>query len=114
MNKELEINLDKFKITTTNIINALYTEKYDDLKLLFDARQMIIDEINELKYDKNEFIFISDKLKIRELNKELNRVFILKKDHLKNEMIKLNERKNVNNNYRNRYGSKAFFFSKEV
>lgn len=113
MNEQLQSNLEKFKITTINIIEALYRENYDDLQMLFEARQMIIDKINLLIFDKSEFSTIGNKLNLNELEAELNRVMIEKKMHLKNEMAKLNQNKNADNNYKRRYGVKAVFFNRE-
>lgn len=114
MDNEIRKNLEKFKITTVNIIEDLYKEKYENLQILFDARQMLIDEISTKEYDNSEFIEIAEKLQLKEYDKELNRLMHQKRQKLMKHLQELNTRKNVRNNYSRKLNLNPGFFSREI
>lgn len=109
----LEENLIKYKDITLTIIEWVKAEEYEKLDEIFAQRQLILDDINESKYSKEELKIFYSKYEIEKLEKELafemkgKKVDLLKK-------MKQNEKRQVGTAGYNNISAKAVFLSKEI
>lgn len=105
-NKDLYHFLNMFKDKTLEIVNSIENNQLECLENLFFERQKIIDSINKLSYEKEEFIKIykeldisTEEMKIKAfLDKSIFEVKN-KRESLKNEILRLKNQKKINNKY---------------
>lgn len=114
MNNELKTLLEKYKNISLNILMLAHSEEYDPIETLINERQSIINSINNINYKKEEFIDISNKLGLKELEFKLAKLLELKKEKAKKQMEDFVNSKNANNNYKKNYSVDSLFFNKQV
>lgn len=95
----LNEELRKYRDSTEIIINHLVNDDYDSILDLFNNRQLIIDRISKIDYEKPDFISVSQSLGILDLEKKLNRIMEQKKNEVKIKLSKITTVRNVNSNY---------------
>jgi len=96
---ELRNKLIKFREITLNIIVSLEKEDYDPPRKLLKERELIIQEINNLNYQKEEFKKIDEELELLLIEKKLQNLMIEKKANIKLKIKKTLENKVANRNY---------------
>lgn len=93
--------LKKYRDLNMEIINALKEDNLDEVEKLLEEKDTVINHIQNMNYSKEEFIKISNELKVMESEKILNDISISKKNQYKNEMNKITKNKNANRMYTN-------------
>ena len=91
--------LKSYKDLNIKTINALKEDNLDLVEELLAKKDTVIDEIQSMNYQKEEFLKISNELKVMESEKTLSNVTIAKKNQYKNEMNKIAKNKNANRIY---------------
>ena len=81
--EELRKKLIKFREITLNIIDSLENEDYDSPEKLLEEREIIIKEINNLHYQREEFKKINNELELLIIEKKLQSLMIEKKAQIK-------------------------------
>lgn len=76
---ELRNKLIKFREMTLNIIVSLEKEDYDSPRKLLKERELIIKEINNLNYQKEEFKKIDEELELLLIEKKTSKSYDRKK-----------------------------------
>lgn len=114
MNYELEKYLQDYSKDTLKAIELLEKEDLDSLGSVLDSRQDIINCIEILDYTKDDFINISKRFKIVELQKRLSEVMIEKKLEYKKEIGKIKDKKDVNKSYTKEFSVDSIYFNKKI
>lgn len=109
----LEENCVKYKDITLAIIEAVKANEYEKLDKIFQQRQLILDNISEINYSKEELKKFYFKYEIDKLDKILDSEMNFKKEDLLKE-IKENEKRQMGVNGYNNLVARAVFFSKEI
>jgi len=107
--KELTQKLVNFKQVTIELISVLRKNEINKLDDLLNSRQVIIDNVEKLKYTAEEFTGICNELDIIKIENELLKLMQEKKDSTKEELSKIQITRNANNNY-----NKSFYNSVEM
>ncbi|MCR1933680.1 flagellar protein FliT [Clostridium tepidum] len=97
--EELRKKLIKFREITLNIIDSLENEDYDSPEKLLEEREIIIKEINNLHYQREEFKKINNELELLIIEKKLQSLMIEKKAQIKIKLKKTLDKKEANKNY---------------
>ena len=111
---DLYVQLSEFKNGTLDLIKSVEDEDYDSLEKKFNERQEIINKIEKLTYQKDEFIRICQELQIPDLNQKLDCLMHDRKNKIKNEMTNLVKKKNANNSYTKKMSVDPLFFNKKI
>lgn len=113
MDEKLKEFLEQFKKYTIEMIENLQSDKLDVFEDALKNRQKILDQINELKFNKSEFKALCEELNIIEMNNKLNNMTKEEKDKVKSNIVGLKKSQRANNAY-NYTMDKSTIFSKEV
>lgn len=106
--------LVQYKESTIRIIEFAEKEHYDYIENAIENRQKIIDEINLMKYTKEEFKGIALELNLDKLEEKLTHIMAEKKDKVREQLIKTKENNNANKSYNKIYNDRAMFFNKKI
>lgn len=110
---KLEEEFIKYKDITLNIIEIVKAEEEEKLDVIFNERQLILDNIKKLNCSKEELKKFYLKYSIDKLEKILTSEIQAKKEEvLKN--LKQNQKRQVAMNGYNNLQAKAVFLSKEL
>jgi len=109
----LEENFIEYKNITLTIIETVKAEEYEKLDEIFLQRQLILDDMNKIKYSNGELKKFYLQYEIENLEKVLSSEMKVRKvDLLKK--IKQNEKRQAGMAGYNNISAKAVFLSKEV
>ncbi len=112
---ELKNLLLKYKNINDKLINILSQpledSNYDELQPLLGEKQEIINSINILSYTTEKFSTISKELNIPSSEELLNKLFIEKKELLKEKLIALKQSKAANNEYHSNFYRNIYFIN---
>ncbi|MCB2359378.1 hypothetical protein [Clostridium estertheticum] len=109
----LEDNFIKYKNITLAIIEIVKIEEYEKLDEIFQKRQLVIDDMNKINYDKVELKKLYLQYEIEKLEENLSSRMKYKKDELLNKLKKNKKRQTGMRGYNN-FPSKAVFLSKKI
>lgn len=90
---------------------SLKDSNYDELQPLLSKKQQIINSMDILKYTTEEFSNISKELNIPSSEEVLNKLFIEKKELLKEKLITLKQSKAANNEYHSNFYRNIYFIN---
>ncbi|WP_052107623.1 flagellar protein FliT [Clostridium novyi] len=93
--------LKSYRDLNIGIINALNEDKLDLVEELLAKKDNLIEKIQSMNYEKEEFLKISNELKVMDSEKTLSDLTLAKKNQYKNEMNKITKNKNANRMYTN-------------
>lgn len=110
----LDEELIKYKDLTLELITSVEKEEYDNLDNLLTNRQNVIEQINELTYSKEEFLYLCKKLDILVLNQKLIKITNQKKTSIRNHMDELRVSQSANKSYTKKFAVDAVFFNKKI
>jgi len=113
MNEKLKSYLEYFKKCTVEMIEDLENDDLDNFEVVLNNRQQIIDKINDLNFNQNEFKEICEQLDIITLNNKLNKRAKDEKDKLKQKILGLKKSQSANSIY-NSNVNQSNVFSKKV
>lgn len=113
MENLLREKLGIFNETTLKLIDALKIEAYDDLEELFEERQKVIDALDRIKYNQQEFIIICEEYNISKHQDDLTNLINEKRAILKFEIDKFSELKNANKRYNSKFTVDSIYFNKK-
>lgn len=112
---ELKNLLLEYKSINDKLINILSQpledSNYDNIQPLLSEKQEIINSINILRHTTEEFSTISKELDIPPSEELLNKLFIEKKELLKEKLIKLKQSKAANNEYHSDFYRNIYFIN---
>lgn len=114
MSYSLKDKLYLYKDVTLCIIDNLINDNYDKISNLISKRQNIIEEIDNMKFPKEDFTLIAQEIQIMKYESELQCLMNTKKSFLKEKIKEISLRKNANNIYNSGYYSKINFLNKKV
>lgn len=106
--------LKQFKACTEEIINILENEEYDKLEDILNKRNIIIKNINNMNYSKEDFIKIASELDLLRLENKAYSILIEKRDVLKAKIQKFFLNKKANRMYNHNMYKSAKIFSKKI
>lgn len=112
--KELKQMLVQFKQITVELINVLKQDEIYKLDGLINSRQMVIEDMEKIQYTTESFTKICNELNILNLQQELSKLMIEKKDSTKSELDKIQVTKNANNNYNKSFYANSGTFDKQI
>lgn len=90
---------------------SLKDSNYEELQPLLSKKQQIINSMDILKYTTEEFSNISKELNIPSSEEVLNKLFIEKKELLKEKLITLKQSKAANNEYHSNFYRNIYFIN---
>lgn len=102
----------EYKDITLTIIKEVKAEEYEKLDEIFQRRQLVLDDINELNYSKEDLKKIYLQYEIDKLDKILDSEMKARKEELL-EKIKENKKRQMAMKGYNNLSTKAVFISKE-
>lgn len=105
--KTLNLLIEEYKELTLKLISEV--EEIDQLQKLLDERQKILDEIEILNVDKKVFTVIAKKLKLIELEEELNNKLETQKIKVKEELTNSRRQRQARRSYATKEGNSNFF-----
>lgn len=112
--KELKQMLVQFKQVTIELITALQQDEIHKLDSLLDSRQMVIENMEKLKYTTEEFTNICNELDILNVQHQLSELMQAKKENTKKELNKIQLTKSANNNYNKSFYANSGTFDKQI
>lgn len=101
----------EFNLITDKILLLLKEEKEEEIDVYIEKREEILEKIKVLN-DNKAFKTIATELNILEKEKELKEKMETRKVFVKNELLKIHQRKNVNNSYIKNSNYTNFFTTK--
>lgn len=110
----LRENLSKYKNITIKLIDNTEREEYDKLDELLSNRQDIIDDIEKLKYTKEEFLILCKEFDILLLQQKLIKLTNEKRVNLRHDIDNLSTSQTANKSYGKRYAVDSVFFNKKI
>lgn len=113
MDEKLKSYLEDFKKCTIEAIEDLEKDDLDDFEVALNNRQQIIEKINDLNFNQNEFKEIYKQLDIMTLDNELIKRTKEEKDKLQQKMLRLKKSHSANAVYHSNM-NKGNIFSKKV
>ena len=114
MDNMLEETLVSFKKLSTELLDCLNKEDNDNLEELLDKRGKLIETISTQNFNQNDFITISSKLELVELENQINKLLSEKKHKARIEIEKVNTVKKANNNYQRNFQPDSLFFNRKI
>jgi hypothetical protein len=112
---ELKSLLLEYKNINDKLINILSQplkdSNYENIQPLLNEKEQIINSINILKYTNEEFSTISKELNIPSSEELLNKLFIEKKELIKEKLIALKQSKAANNEYHSNFYRNIYFIN---
>jgi hypothetical protein len=96
---ELKQKMQEFKAVTEELIEAVNRDRDEELDRLFVRRQEIINWVEGLKYNKNDFKAVCEELNIVKLSQELEDVVAKKRMEMREKMNSLKEQRTANRSY---------------
>ena len=108
-----EENFIKYRDITLAITEMVKLEEYEKLDEYFHQRQLILDDMNKVKYTKEELKKVYLKFEIENLEKELTSKMKISKEDLLNK-IKENKKRQEGMSGYNNLSTKAVFLNKEI
>lgn len=112
---ELKSLLLEYKNINDKLIDilsqSLKDSNYEELQPLLSKKQQIINSMDILKYTTEEFSNISKELNIPSSEEVLNKLFIEKKELLKEKLITLKQSKAANNEYHSNFYRNIYFIN---
>lgn len=99
--------LEDYKNITLKLIFEV--GQIENLQKLLDERQKIIQDVEQLGFDKNEFVKIAEELKLLELEEELQNKLKKEKVKLKQDIDKAKKMHSARRSYAAREGNSNFF-----
>jgi hypothetical protein len=112
--KELVDKLNQYKNVTIDLISCVESEDYDSIDRLIENREVLIKDINNLTYQKEDFERICNDLLLLSCQDKLNKLMESKMNSIKQKQKKLTLSINVNNNYTKSGYVDSLFFSKKI
>ena len=112
--KELTQKLVEFKKVTSELNSVLKRNEINKLDDLLNSRQVIIDNVEKLKYTAEEFTDICNELDVIKIEDELLELMQEKKDSTKKELSKIQKTRNANNNYNKSFYNNIEMFNKKI
>lgn len=109
----LDENFAKYKDITLTIMQTVKTENYENLDGFFRKRQLILDNISNLNYSKEELKDCCLKYRIYELEQTLEKEIKCEKEELLRKIKENQKRKMAMTGYNNNLQAKAVFLSRE-
>jgi hypothetical protein len=95
----LKQKMQEFKAITEELIESVNKDRDEELDRLFVSRQEIINMIEGLKYNKNDFKAVCEELNIVRLSQELEEVVSKKRMEMREKMNSLKEQRTANRSY---------------
>ncbi|GKU23560.1 hypothetical protein [Clostridium folliculivorans] len=92
-----------YKELTDKLLLSIEEEDEENFLRLIEAKQDLIDSINQIGYDPKMFSEISKELGLLEQDKKLHQIIEEKKLSIKEEIKKINDKKNAATAYNNTY-----------
>lgn len=114
MENRLNDELGNYEMVTLNLIEALEEGNYDLLDDLLEEREMIINNINDISYTKDEFVSLCTKFKMVLLQEKLTTLINEKRKEIKRAIDKLNEHKSANRSYNNKLSVDSLYINKKL
>lgn len=114
LNNNLRELLDIYKNLTENIITSIEHEELEVMEELFLQREEIINQIDTLTYEKQQFINIAEEFNLKTLEEKLNSIYMKKKDDTYNEMQSNKEKMNANKIYTRNASRKISFLDQKI
>jgi hypothetical protein len=111
---ELEKFLLEFKKVTLDMEKLIEKEDFDSLDKLIEKRQITINNIEKLKYTKEEFKNICENLDILSEDKKINKLLSEKKEEIKNQMAEINKSQQANKKYNKHLYQNSGVFSTKI
>lgn len=102
--------LEEYKSLTIQITQK--AENIDEIPSLVDKRGRIINEIEKLKFSKEEIKLIVDELDIVSLDNKMREVLLNEKKNVKEQMVSLRKNRNAQQGYTG-FKSYPYFFNRE-
>lgn len=112
--EDLRDALIKFRNISLELNICLESEDYERVNSLLDERGNLILCIEEIQYDKKEFVDICNELKITELDKKLNSDTVNKHKELKHNLDNISVNRTANKSYTNSLQSQAGILNKKI
>lgn len=112
--KELTKELVQFKQVTIELIKVLQQDEIYKLDALMDSRQSIIENMEKLQYTTEEFTNICNELDILATQHKLLELMQAKKENTKEELNKIQQTKNANNNYNKSFYVNSGILNKKI
>ena len=109
----LENELFNYVELTKRIIEALKKEEYDKLKDLTDNRQVIVNELQNINFTKEEFRIIYNKLSLKKYEDEMNNLLNDKHNKLKHNIENIKIQRKLSNCYI-KQNTGPIIFSKKI
>ena len=112
--KELIQELIQFKKITIELMEAVQNNQVYKLDNLLDSRQIVIENMEKIKYTTEEFESICDDLDILNIQHKLLELMRVEKENTKEELNKIQTTKNANNNYNKSFYNNSSMFNKQI
>lgn len=109
----LEENFIKYKDKTLTVIEMVKAEEYEKLDEIFHQRQLILDNMNNINYSKEELKKFYLQYEIGQLDKTLASQMNYKKEDLLKKIRENKARQSAMVGYNN-LSTKSVFLSKEI
>lgn len=113
MDENLQNYLEYFKKYTIEMISNLNNDEIGEFETALEKRSQLIEMINGLNCDGNEFKRICKDLEIVSLNNELSKILGDKREEIKGKILQLKKTQNANSAYQSIL-SQSNIFSKKV
>lgn len=110
----LREKLNEYKNITIKLIDEIEREEYDNLDKLLSKRQDLINDIEKLKYTKEDFLKLCKEFDILVLQQKLIKLTNEKKANLRHNIDNLSASQTANKSYGKRYAVDSVFFNKKI
>lgn len=111
---ELKNILNEYRDLTLEMITSIENEEYNNADVLIEKRKQIIDCLQNLNYNQQQFKAASDELKLLLLEQKLAKLIGDKRIKLKAELNKISNSKKAQKSYNKKFATNSVYFNKEI
>jgi hypothetical protein len=114
MSDEIYNFLVAYKNINEKMISCIQKDELEAIDSMIAERQNIIDALSKIKYAKEEFTNIADKLNLVEDDKIISELMLAKKKELEDNILKHGLARHASNNYSKKFAVDSIFFNKKI
>jgi c-di-GMP-binding flagellar brake protein YcgR len=111
---KLEALLLQYNALTLNLIELLENDDFDSLERVFDLRQKVISNIDNIEFDSIDFKNVCKEVDLLPLQQRLTIIINKKKAMLKNEINNLEVTRIANKSYKTEHSIDSLYFNEKI
>ena len=107
-------SLEKYRTLNIRILEAISNEEYEEVVKILEEKNRVIEILDKMDFDKEEFKAIAEELSLLNLDKQVAEAINIHKDMVKKKINDVSASKVANTAYHNNFMGSYNNFNKKV